>query len=102
MLKDSSNRIHSSFNVIFHIDLMIKKINNRMKFISIEYCPIFSSLNYPGHHNGKKNHHIFYTDPRPPPLPRVHYSHLADKNNGTRSTSIRITTNILYTVISIS
>lgn len=69
MLKDSSNRIHSSFNVIFHIDLMIKKINNRMKFISIEYCPIFSSLNYPGHHNGKKNHHILYTDPRPPPYP---------------------------------
>lgn len=67
MLKDSSNRIHSSFNVIFHIDLMIKKINNRMKFISIEYCPIFSSLNYPGHHNGQTNHHILYTDPRPPP-----------------------------------
>lgn len=97
MLKDSSNRIHSSFNVIFHIDLMIKKINNRMKFISIEYCPIFSSLNYPGHHNGQTNHHILYTDP-----PRVHYSHLADKNNGTRSSYIRITTNILYTVISIS
>lgn len=75
MLKDSSNRIHSSFNVIFHIDLMIKKINNRMKFISIEYCSIFSSLNYPGHHNGQTNHHILYTDP-----PRVHYSHLADKN----------------------
>lgn len=67
MLKDSSNRIHLSFNVIFHIDLMIKKINNRMKFISIEYCPIFSSLNYPGHPNGQTNHHIVYTDPRPPP-----------------------------------
>lgn len=65
MLKDSSNRKHSSFNVIFHIDLMIKKINNRMKFISIEYCPIFSSLNYPGHHNGKKKSSYFvYPTPR--------------------------------------
>lgn len=40
-----------------------------MKFISIEYCPIFSSLNYPGHHNGQTNHHILYTDPRPLPPP---------------------------------